>query len=123
MKYFHVQEENYDVIVGYRADDSYFSFAQDFLNGAISYRQLKESMTLGDLGMQVVLKSQRAFEQITFIDYTIAKNSEWYAKKQLRDTKARRRYFDMDRNRWQKGDIYMPQILDEEMTEYDLCLR
>ena len=36
---FNVDYMNYDVIVGYRADDSYFSFAQDFLNGTISYRQ------------------------------------------------------------------------------------
>ena len=27
--------KNYDAIIGYRADDSYFSFAQDFINGTI----------------------------------------------------------------------------------------
>ena len=43
--------------IGYRADDSYFSFASDFINGAISYRQLCNAMCLGKLGQQFVLKS------------------------------------------------------------------
>ena len=37
-----------DVIVGYRADDSYFSFARAFVNNAISLDQLAEAMRLGD---------------------------------------------------------------------------
>lgn len=36
-----------DAIVGYRVDDSSFSFAQDFINGTISYRQLNNAMALG----------------------------------------------------------------------------
>ena len=30
----------YDIIVGYRADDSYFSFAQDFVSGVISLEKI-----------------------------------------------------------------------------------
>lgn len=37
---FKVDYSAYDAIIGYRADDSYFSFAQDFINGTISYRFL-----------------------------------------------------------------------------------
>ena len=37
---FAVDYESYDAIIGYRADDSYFSFAQDFINGTISARCL-----------------------------------------------------------------------------------
>ena len=57
----------YDFLIGYRADDSYFSFAQDFVAGAISYRQLGEAMRLGKLGEQIVLMSKRAFERIKYI--------------------------------------------------------
>ena len=46
-----------DVIVGYRADDSYFSFARAFVNNAISIDQLAEAMRLGELGKQIVLAS------------------------------------------------------------------
>lgn len=123
LQHFLVDYEQYDVIVGYRADDSYFSFAQDFINGTISYRQLNSAMHLGKLGQQVVLKSRRAFEQINFIGAEVAKCSDWYMKKAKRDKTARREYFDVERNRRKKGDIYIMQIMDEEMKEDDLRLR
>lgn len=36
----------YDVIIGYRADDSYFSFAQDFVAGVISLQKLNDLFIL-----------------------------------------------------------------------------
>jgi hypothetical protein len=112
-----------DIMIGYRADDSYFSFAQDFINGTISYRQLNNAMHLGKLGQQIVLKSKLAFENLQFVGYEEAKTLEWYAKKQQRDKTARREYFDIERNRRQKGDLYITQILDEEMKADDARLR
>lgn len=123
MNHFLVDYEAYDAIIGYRADDSYFSFAQDFINGTISYRQLNNAMHLGKLGQQFVLKSKRAFERIVYIGYETAEYKEWYQKKMLRDKTARREYFDMERNKRQRGDIYIMQILDEEMKSDDLRLR
>ena len=120
---FSVDYKSSDIMIGYRADDSYFSFAQDFLNGTISYRQLSNAMRLGRLGQQFVLKSKRAFEKITFEGYEIAPADEWYPKKQLRDQWARRDYFDVERNRRQRGDLYITQILDEEMKADDERLR
>ena len=116
---FWVDYESYDAIIGYRADDSYFSFAQDFINGTISYRQLNNAMHLGKLGQQFVLKSKPAFDQIRFVDSEIAKSDVWYAKKMLRDKTARREYFSVERNQRQRGDIYITQIMDEEMTPDD----
>lgn len=112
-----------DIIIGYRADDSYFSFAQDFLNGTISYRQLTNAMYLGNLGQQLVLKSKQAFSQIKYVGYETALSEEWYAKKQTRDKLARSAYFNDERSRRQKGDIYITQIIDEEMTKDDERLR
>lgn len=120
---FAVDYESYDAIIGYRADDSYFSFAQDFINGTISYRQLNNAMHLGKLGQQFVLKSRTAFERIRFIGSEIAESSEWYVKKMLRDKTARREYFDVERNRHQRGDLYITQIMDEEMKSGDPRLR
>ena len=51
---FMIDTKSFDVIIGYRADDSYFTFAQDFVAGTISYRQLGDAMRLGRLGEQVV---------------------------------------------------------------------
>ncbi len=120
---FMIDYESYDLIKGYRADDSYFSFAQDFLNGTISYRQLGNAMKLGKLGEQITLKSKKAFEHLKFVGAEVAYGEEWYLKKMNRDRKARREYFDLERNKRQKGDIYITGILDEEMKNDDLRLR
>lgn len=78
---FRVDYQSQDAIIGYRADDSYFSFAQDFINGTISYRQLNNAMHLGKLGQQFVLKSKQAFDRIQFLGYEVADHDEWYAKR------------------------------------------
>ena len=112
-----------DAIIGYRADDSYFSFAQDFINGTISLRQLGRAMHLGKLGLQFVLKSRTAFDRITFVGARRAEADEWYPRKSTRDRSARREYFDVERNRRQPGDLYIPQIIDEGMLPGDPRLR
>ena len=120
---FHTEYEAYDVIVGYRADDSYFSFASDFINGTISYRQLCNAMKLGKLGEQVVIKSQKAFGRLEFLSAEIAEPKEWYTKKFVRDNSARQQYFDLRKNKRVKGDLYITAILDEEMKPDDQRLR
>ena len=52
MEHFDIDISDYDIIKGYRADDSYFSFAEDFLNNAISVNHLSRAMRLGKLGIQ-----------------------------------------------------------------------
>ncbi len=123
LKYFSVPYKNFDIITGYRADDSYFSFAQDFINGAISIRQLGNAMKLGNLGTQFVLKSKKAFNAIQYTGYEIAESVQWFAKRENRDQTARRQYFDVEKNRRQRGDLYMVQILDEEIKADDPRLR
>ena len=96
---------------------------QYFINGTISYRQLNNAMYLGRLGQQFVLKSKKAFDRINFLGSETAESSEWYAKKMLRDKTARREYFSVERNRRQRGDLYITQIIDEEMMPDDPRLR
>ena len=120
---FDLDFSKYDLIKGYRADDSYFSFAQDFLNGTISYRQLTNAMHLGQLGDQIMIKSKKAFARISFKGYEIAEWEEYYAKKQLRDRKARHQYFDTERNRRRKDDLFIIHLLDEEVKPDDPRLR
>jgi len=120
---FRVDLKSCDCMIGYRADDSYFSFAQDFISGSISYQQLCRAMYLGDLGLQFVLKSRKAFDRIRFEGYETAESSIWYPKKSARDRNARREYFDVERNRFERSDIYITQILGEEMNSDDPRLR
>lgn len=123
LKNFLPDTTGYDLIVGYRADDSYFSYADDFVRGVISYRQLNNAMHLGNLGEQIVLKSQKAFENIRFQKQEYVASGEWYARKAARDSAARYEYFHAERANYKKGDLYITQILNEEMKADDLRLR
>lgn len=120
---FLIDISQYDIIVGYRADDSYFSFAQDFVGGAISYRQLTEAMYLGNLGEQVVMKSQKAFDALEYLNHEYVSADEWYIRRAARDNKARQEYLSSERNIYIKGDLYITTILDEEMKADDRRLR
>ncbi len=101
----------YDVIIGYRADDSYFSFAQDFVMGTISLRKLSEAMYLGKLGEQVVLKSKMAFEAINYLEYESVSAEEYYTQKVARDLSARREYANTKGKPDGVDDIYMLDIM------------
>ncbi len=115
--------QKYDIIIGYRADDSYFSFAQDFVANAVSLRQLDKAMHLGRLGEQVVLKSREAFERIQFIDSIPAQKEEYFAKKTLRDKEARRDYRRSREQSADVNDIYMLDIMREGIANGDQRLR
>ncbi len=120
---FSVDYGSYDVIRGYRADDSYFSFAQDFISGVISYEQLCKAMRLGELGDQIVLKSRKAFDKLTFLDASEVQKEIWYPAKEERDRKARHDYHSMDKISYVRGALYITGILDREMKRDDVRLR
>ena len=89
---FSIDVSDYDVVKGYRADDSYFSFAKDFVNNTISVQQLAKAMKLGKLGIQYMLRTEKAFANLTYVgaqevDWTI-----YHAKYLKRDFKARSDY-------------------------------
>ena len=113
----------YDVIKGYRADDSFFTFAQDFVSGAISLGKLKEAMRLGELGEQIVLKSEAAFERLKYSESKAANAAEYYRKKYERDLAARRKYRNVRSASVSKDDIFILDILREEMKNDDPRLR
>ena len=116
---FHVDVEAYDVIRGYRADDSYFSFAQDFISGAISYPQLTAAMRLGKLGEQIVVKSRRAFTRLKFVSAKAAIREDWLDAKESRDTSARRDYFDMRKTPYRLEYLSIQQIIQERIVSGD----
>ncbi len=82
----------FDLIKGYRADDSYFSFAQAFLSNQISYKQLGNAMKLGKLGEQIVLKSKKAFDLIEFQNYEVAEGKKYYTLRLNRIEQAKADY-------------------------------
>lgn len=121
-EYFLPDIKGYDIIVGYRADDSYFSFARAFVNNEISLNQLSYAMRLGKLGEQLVLKSKKAFDEIRFVSYEACDNTLYYARRKARDDEAREAF----RAELEKEDIsglYMRDIIREEVKPGDVRLR
>lgn len=112
----------YDVIIGYRADDSYFSFAQDFVSGVISLQKLAQAMRLGKLGEQIVLKSQKAFAQIQFAGYENADAEEYYIKKNEREREARRQYRHNKKEKADVNELFILDIMREEIKNGDARL-
>ena len=123
-EFFYININQYDVIKGYRADDSYFSFATDFLSNTISLRQLKKAMHLGSLGEQFVIKSKKAFNTLRFIHAEPVDGSIYYIKRYDRDKQARDQYFNRERMSPRlRDDIFMLDILREEMKRGDARLQ
>lgn len=113
--------EGYDIISGYRADDSYFSYAKDFLNNAISVEQLEHAMRLGELGNQIVLVSERAIKSIKFVDYEIADSKIYYAKRMQREQRARSQYLEDSENAFSNVNqgLYVLEIVRNEVKNDD----
>ena len=111
--------EQYDLIIGYRADDSYFAFANAFLNNTISLEQLRKAMMLGNLGEQVVLKSEKAFSQLTFMESIPVDCSQYYPKRMARDRQAREDFQSQKSTAAAADDIYMIDILRQNWTNED----
>lgn len=120
---FHIPYEEYDIIQGYRADDSYFSFAHDFISGGISIKQLGAAMKLGKLGEQIVLKSKKSFDCIEYIDSETVPSQIYYDRKMTRDRKAREEYLSRERYKRSKDDLFIMNIIDEEIKGDDERLR
>ena len=120
---FYIDVSNYDVVIGYRADDSYFSIAQDFVMGIISVRTLTHAMHLGKLGEQIVLKSPEAFSRIRFSGYEIAEAETMYPKRVSRDLEARKEYRKMRSGDRAADDIFMLDILRGGISHDDPRLR
>ena len=121
--YFEIDISKYDVVVGYRADDSYFSFAQDFVAGAISYRQLGNAMKLGKLGEQIVLVSEKAFGKIHYVSSNAADASIYYKRKKERDRSARKAYRNTRSEEISPDEIFIVDIIREGMKQDDTRLR
>ena len=117
--HFLIDYSDSDVIYGWRADDSYFAYANDFINGAISVQRLGRAMKLGNLGMQYVLKSKTAFERITFKTAIPVSAREYYGRRMKRDREAREGYLYGERFALDKDDLFIADIMRQEIDRND----
>ena len=116
---FPVDTSSTDVIVGHRADDNYFSFARGFLNGTLSYVQLCRAIRLGGLGLQVVLKSQEAFSRIRSLGREKALRSQCLKTRRVREDAARQEFGEILRGGFRPQELYMVNIMQQEIKGDD----
>lgn len=98
-----VDTTGYDVIKGWRANASYFYIAKEFVKDNIDIDILEELLSLGGLGIQYCIKTERAYaklkelpDSLMSVDY-----AEFNEKYNVRDTNARekmRQLVDSDAN-------------------------
>ena len=117
---FYIDTKNYDIIIGYRADDSYFSYAQSFISNALSVKKLSSALRLGNLGTQIVLVSDKAFKQINFIQAHFANKKHFFSSFISRDEKAREEFHTkIKKTKHSKEDIFIIDIIREEIQNND----
>ena len=120
LKNFYIDVTNYDIVIGYRADDSYFSFARDFINNAIPIRKLSQAMQLGQLGNQIVIVSELAFSKLHFEGFETADRLVYFVKRKARDEKAREDYLKGTRkSETYADDIFVIDIIRKGLKDGD----
>ncbi len=117
LDHFNINVNAYDVIVGYRADDSYFDYAELFVNNGLSVQQLAEAMRLGKLGEQIVLKSKFAFSQIQYKGFDIAEKEKYYVLRKARDDEANSLFHQMAGNPF--DGLFIQDIIRGEIGNDD----
>lgn len=124
IKQFAPPVEQYDLIRGYRADDSYFSYAQSFVENGLPLGLLNRALRLGNLGEQIVLVSGRAFKQLEFEGAEPVAAAEYYPRFLDRDIKARDAYRnDVRRAKTYHDDLFVMEIMREEVRNDDPRVR
>lgn len=120
IEHYSIDLSSYDMVIGYRADDSYFQYAESFVSNALPLRSLNTALRLGNLGEQTAVISQRGFERLKFLDAYPVDKSVYYPKFVARDTTARDTYRkEIKKSRSYRNDIFVMDILREEMADDD----
>ena len=65
---YRVNMKDYDIIIGYRADDSYFAIIEHFLLGTITIFDVVKFFEKGELGKQIFLQSRKAIDAVRYVD-------------------------------------------------------
>lgn len=124
IQHFAVDLSGYDVVIGYRADDSYFSYATSFIENGLPLRSLNQALKLGKLGEQVAVISEEGFRRLNFFQSKPVSKEIYYPKFISRDQEARNVYREQVRkSKSYRDDIFVMDILREEMKADDARLR
>lgn len=83
-----IDTSHYDVIRGYRADDSFFRIARSFINNSLPLEALDSALRSGDLGIQYTIKSKQAFDSLHFVRAESVDHRRYYSRRLARSQVA-----------------------------------
>ena len=88
-----IDTESYDVIRGWRANASYFYIAKEFVRDNIDMDILEELLSLGGLGIQYCIKTERAYSGLYEVEEDLLEvpYAEFNVKYNQRDLTARQK--------------------------------
>ena len=118
-KHFSIDNQASDCIVGYRADNRCFMFAQDFLDARLSYMSFRSALQGDDSNRQFVLKSNRAFDRIIFTGYEPALRDTFFPVRRSRELK----YMKSLKPSAGGNDFFITDLIEGEIKPYDTRLR
>ncbi len=118
-KHFPIDNQASDCIIGYRADNRCFMFAQDFLDAKLSYLSFKSALQGDDSNRQFVLKSNRAFDRIIFTEYKPALREASFPVMHSREIKCMKSVKPFTGG----NDFFITNLIEGDIKPYDTRLR
>ncbi len=118
-RFFSVDHQACDCIIGYRADNRCFMLAQDFLDAKLSYMSFRNAIINDDSNRQFVLKSNRAFDRISFTGYEPALSEDVFPVRRSREINSLKSI----RQSAGEFDFFISDLIAEEVRPYDVRLR
>ena len=92
-----IDTSSYDIIKGWRANASYFYIAKEFVRDNVDVDILEELLSLGGLGTQYCVKTEKAYGQLREVNDGLlsVSYSEFNDKYNQRDVEARQNMRDL----------------------------
>lgn len=118
-KHFPIDNQASDCIIGYRADNRCFMFAQNFLDAKLSYMSFRSALQSDDSNRQFVLKSNRAFDRIIFAGYEAVLRETSFPVRQSREIK----YMKSVKPFTDGNDFFITDLIEGAIKPYDTRLR
>lgn len=89
VRHYKIDTKSFDIIKGYRADDSYTQVIEAFLLNQLNIYEVERLFYKGSLGNQIFLKSEKAFRNIRWVEsYEVGiseedRQSDLYARREV----------------------------------------
>ena len=116
-KHYYIDISEYDVVIGFRADDSFFEFPLMFVSSAIRLERLETIYTLGFLGIQIAVISEKAFSRLKFIE-AIKAEPIYQQKYRTRIKQADDRFKEIAKEeRWLEGTRLIDLVKQDDKGE------